>query len=179
MLTAPSSSSPLVLDHIVASLDRAQCLRILNDPRVSTEALQRAMAAIGHTAFVATPAIAVSPQAMAAAAPKATPAVAAAPKVPKAPKAAPAVAAAPAAAIAPTGIPPMEAIKGFVGQGLGFAAGDIAKVCGLDARDSSIRTAFKNALAAAIIVSAGEKRFTRYGATAEVAQAASLAAAGK
>lgn len=56
---------------------------------------------------------------------------------------------------------------------LGFAAGDLAEVTGLDSKSSGLRTALKNAMAAGELHSFGEKRFTRYGKTAAIAQKAS------
>lgn len=158
----------VALDQIVSKLSREQCLQILNDPRVDVVALQKAMASVVMNGGA--PALG-SPVAL----PAVAPAASVAPKAAK-PSAAPKAA---ASATTPTGVKALDAINAIVGQGLGFSAGDVATVCGLDARDSSIRTAIKNMLGAGVLKSFGEKRFMRYGATEETAKAASLKSQGK
>lgn len=179
-----------MLAEMVRNMSREEVLRLLNDPRVSVESLRAGLAIVAGTPLTAPVATAVAPPASApagaagalaamkaaqtaAAQTAAPPAPPKAPKVPKAPKE-------PAAgAGAGNGTTPDAAIDACVANGLAFSAGDIATLCALDARASSIRTAIKNAEEAKKVVSAGEKRFMRYAATVEIATAASLKARGK
>jgi hypothetical protein len=58
----------------------------------------------------------------------------------------------------------------------GFSAGMLAELLQIESRSSAIKTAIQNAIKAKTLFVAGEKRFTRYGATAAIAKAAVAAA---
>lgn len=55
---------------------------------------------------------------------------------------------------------------------VGFAVSDLAEVTGEESTAPKLRRAIAKAVEAGTLVKAGEKRFTRYGATKEIAEAA-------
>jgi hypothetical protein len=150
-------STNLLANAITAHLDRTACLAILAD--APEHVLRGAVAALLSGAPAEAPAT-----------PVAAPAVAKAPKVNGAAKAAPV--ARPVAAKG--GNPaPADAIAALAPEG--FAVSELAALCGVEPRDSGIKTAIKHAIAAKTLHTYGERRFLRYGATAAIAKARSEA----
>jgi len=153
-----------MLNKMISELTRPQLLAILSDEEaVPTETL-KAMVFVG-LGGEPTPAATPAPAAPKAKAPKA-----------KAPKAKAPKAAAPAAPAAAKPSPEAinVAIEAFATNQMGFAIADLATASGLS--KGRCKTAVKNAMAAGTLFNAGDRRFSRYGATQAIAQAASDAA---
>jgi hypothetical protein len=149
---------------LIAKLSRADLLSVAAD--LSDDALKTALRAVVNVS-----ASTVAPAAVEAPAPAAAP-VASTKAKKKSKTEAATSAAAPAT---PPAAGPEEAAIAFAIAELGkvgFARADLAQATGIDPDAPRLKRAIDRAVEAGSLVKAGEKRFTRYGATKAIAEAA-------
>ena len=149
---------------LIAKLSRADLLAVAAD--LSDDALKTALRSVVN---VSAPTVAAPP-------------AVATPPAPKAKKSKDKPAAAGAASLAaatpPTAGAPADAEGAAIAYAIGelaktgFARADLAAAVGIDANAPKLKRAIDRAVEAGTLFKAGEKRFTRYGATPAIAAAA-------
>lgn len=153
---------------LIAKLSRADLLSVAAE--LSDDALKTALRSVVN---VAAPTAPVAPPAKAKKSKAEAPAASTAPAA-EAPKAEKPKAKAPAAPKAKAGSTEDETIAFAIAElaKTGFAVAQLAEATGVEARAPKLKRALDKAIEAGTLFKAGEKRFTRYGATAAIAAAA-------